>query len=273
MKERISRTVERAAAALRGLGGNARTAPDQALRYPPLAEDLAIYVIGDLHGRHDCLRAAHRRIDADRAQRRRRQTLEVYLGDYVDRGPDSSRVIETLIRRGATRPCRFLRGNHERVMSEFLAGRLDLEAWRKMGGYETILSYGQDPRHLANAGAAAAAMFLRQVPADHRAFLDGLCNAFAHGDYFFAHAGVRPGIALDAQEEQDLLWIRDPFLHADRDLGAIVIHGHSPVPEPELHRNRINIDTGAYATGRLTIACLDPDGVTILTVHAREARD
>jgi serine/threonine protein phosphatase 1 len=267
----IIRALHRVTAALRrARAGNLGAESEPA--YPRLVEDAAIYVIGDLHGRCDCLRAAHRWIDADRARLPRNATREIYLGDFIDRGPESCGVIDALIARAAGVDCRFLRGNHERVIIDFLAGRIDLGSWRSIGGYETILSYGQDPRLLSHLGEAAATVFARRLPVAHRAFLDALRDTYAVERYFFVHAGVRPDVALADQKEEDLLWIRDPFLASQADFGAIVVHGHSPVAEPEMRANRINLDTGAYATGRLAVARIDPDGVAVVQVDARTGR-
>ena len=228
-------------------------APD----FPGLEQGLAVYCIGDLHGRTDCLLAAHDLIDADCRTQNHVRVVEVYLGDYVDRGPDSAGVIDALLARAQQASCRFLRGNHERALCDFLDGRMPLESWRAIGGYETIMSYGVDPRTLARSGKDAPAVLARNMPQAHHAFLGSLVNAMTIGPYFFAHAGVRPGIPLEAQAEKDLLWIRDKFLASTEDFGAVVVHGHTPAPEPQLLFNRINLDTGAYATGHLGIARID----------------
>lgn len=237
-------------------------------QFPALGPGLAAYCIGDLHGRRDCLRAAHDLIDADCAARNHDFVTEICLGDYVDRGPDSAGVIDALMARAEQRTCHFLRGNHERAMSDFLDGRMPLESWRAFGGYETIMSYGLDPRTLARNEADAPAMLAERMPQAHRTFLASLVNSVRIQSYFFVHAGIRPGIPLHEQSEWDLLRIRDEFLESTEDFGAVVVHGHTPAAAPELLFNRINLDTGAYATGRVGIALIDSSGVTAFVASA-----
>lgn len=232
--------------------------------HPSLPLGLTAYAIGDVHGRSDLVDAVGAAIDRDAAARGG-ETIEIWLGDYVDRGPDSAGVVSRLIERARHRRLVAVRGNHEVMFEEFLAGRLDPEEWRRVGGFETLLSYGVDVRALSRAplerwvAAADAA-----VPAEHRAFLESLCDSFRLGDYFFTHAGVRPGVSLTRQVGDDLQWIRDEFLGDERDHGAVVVHGHTPVMEPEFRANRINLDTGAYMTGRLTCLAVDDAGPRLL---------
>lgn len=234
------------------------------LPYPALPHDVTLFCVGDIHGRLDCLQRIHARIDADIADRAARRPIEIYLGDYVDRGPESAAVITALLERQRQRRCIFLRGNHERIMATFLAGELPFSTWRGLGGDMTAMSYGLDPRHLASAGEAAAELLAERMPDQHRAFLGALRNSFRAGPYFFAHAGVRPGIDLRAQVEEDLLWIREEFLEERADFGAVVVHGHTPVAAPDMRRNRINIDTGAYATGNLSCLRIDNEGAAVV---------
>jgi serine/threonine protein phosphatase 1 len=164
-----------------------------------------------------------------------------------------------LIRRQQWREMVCLKGNHETLFAEFLEDPVVLSDWRHLGGFETLLSYGIVPsmsRELADQQKLAAA-FAQAVPESHRRFLSSLKSSFSCGDFFFVHAGVRPGIPLAKQSDYDLLWIRDEFLLSEEDFGKIVVHGHTPVREPEVLSNRINIDTGAYATGRLTCLVLE----------------
>lgn len=233
--------------------------------YPRLPQGLTAYAVGDIHGRSDLLDRIHAAIDEDMA-RRAGTFIEIYLGDYVDRGPDSIGVIERLLRRNRTHRMVMLRGNHEVMFENFLAGGVDPEEWRRVGGSETLLSYGVDVRGLARAprdrwvAAANAA-----VPPAHRAFLGALADAFPFEGYFFTHAGVRPGVPLPDQVSDDLQWIRDEFLGDSRDHGAVVVHGHTPTMEPEFAANRINLDTGAYVTGRLTCLVVDAEGPRVLS--------
>jgi serine/threonine protein phosphatase 1 len=185
----------------------------------------------------------------------------VFLGDYIDRGPASREVLDLLAARD--RSCRsvFLKGNHERYLIEFLGNPPILEDWQHWGGLETLMSYGVRPTLNANAKTQTqlAAALDQVLPDSHRQLLDKLESSFTCGDFFFVHAGVRPGVPLTKQREEDLLWIRQDFLFYEEDFSKIIVHGHTPVTEPEVHPNRINIDTGAYATGQLTCLVLEGD--------------
>ena len=130
----------------------------------------------------------------------------------------------------------------------------------------TLLSYGVTPTSRDNPQShQEAAKALREaMPVSHRRFLQHLALSFTCGDFFFAHAGIRPGIPLQEQSEQDLLWIRDDFLLHEEDFGKVVVHGHTAAMEPEIRPNRINIDTGAYATGRLTCLVLEGDQMSFM---------
>lgn len=227
--------------------------------YPPLTNGEAVYVIGDIHGRADLLDALHAEIDAAGDAR---QALEIYLGDYVDRGPDSAGVIERLVRRGRQRDLVLLRGNHEALFQQAMAGTLELREWARFGGLQTLRSYGIEPADWRD-GAHWVARLRERVPAEHATFLRGLLDSAWRGDYFFAHAGVRPGVPLGAQTSNDLCWIRREFLDDDRDHGAVVVHGHTLTEKPELRRNRINLDTGAYLSGRLTCLRIDHEGARL----------
>jgi serine/threonine protein phosphatase 1 len=155
----------------------------------------------------------------------------------------------------------FLKGNHEVYFTDFLNNPLILDDWRKYGGLETLISYGLRPsaKTTANQNVELAAELERLLPQSHRNFLLRLKTFYVCGDYFFVHAGVRPGIALNLQRENDLLWIRDEFLRYEKPFDKIIIHGHTPVLQPEILSNRINIDTGAYATGILTCLMIEAD--------------
>ena len=235
---------------------------DTAPTYPALPEGRVVYAVGDIHGRSELLERIHDAIDAASAAAHHVEDVtEVYLGDYVDRGPDSCGVVERLIARRVGHDVVCLRGNHEEMFEQFLHGEYAVENWQPAGGIETLMSYGIDPRPLATAPAAAwVEAALRRVPASHHEFLLGLRDSHRIGDYFFAHAGVRPGTPLADQVPEDLLWIRDLFLGDRSDFGAIVVHGHTPSMSPEFRRNRINIDTGAYLTSRLTCLRIDHRG-------------
>lgn len=235
-------------------------------RRPRVPDGIRIYAIGDIHGRVDLLEKLLNQIDADLVKNSSPQAMEVFLGDYVDRGPASREVLERLIERKSAREVIFLKGNHEALLARFATDPSVLEGWQRVGGLDTLMSYGitpsinADPR--VQAGLADA--FGRAFPESHRKFLGDLKTSFTCGDYFFAHAGVRPGIPLAEQREEDLLWIRQEFLLCEDDFGKIIVHGHTPVLQPDIRSNRINIDTGAYATGRLTCLVLESETVSIL---------
>jgi serine/threonine protein phosphatase 1 len=235
-------------------------------KHPKVPPGVRVYAIGDIHGRGDLLEQVLKRIDEDRAHAPVPHNIEVYLGDYVDRGPASRQVVDLLAERGRRHRTVFLKGNHEDLLANFLHDPTTLGTWRRLGGLETMMSYGVTPSINADPRAQAelAVAFHKALPPTHKHFLNDLKTSFTCGDYFFAHAGVRPGIALEKQREEDLLWIRQEFLHCEDDFGKIVVHGHTPVVEPDIRPNRINIDTGAYATGRLSCLVLETDTTRIL---------
>jgi diadenosine tetraphosphatase ApaH/serine/threonine PP2A family protein phosphatase len=228
---------------------------------PRAPEGIRVYAIGDIHGRVDLLTQTFARIDADRKTLAAEKALHVFLGDYVDRGPSSREVLDALIARGRRHPAVYLKGNHESYFLEFMHDPEILDTWRLYGGLNTLLSYGLTPSIIPDRqeSAALASGLRAKLPKSHLRFLSGLKPSFTCGDYFFVHAGVRPGVSLSHQQEEDLLWIRDEFLLHEEAYGKVVVHGHTPVVEPDIRSNRINIDTGAYATGRLTCLVLDDD--------------
>jgi serine/threonine protein phosphatase 1 len=231
-------------------------------RAPHLPPGVRIYAIGDVHGRADLLDPLFARIDAHIAAHTIARPIQVLVGDYVDRGPNSRGVLDRLIVRARLKEMVLLKGNHETCVLEFLRNPSMLQSWSQIGGLETLMSYGLTPslnadaatqRELADALGAA-------LPQAHLKFLGGLPLSFSCGEFFFVHAGVKPRVALEKQREEDLLWIRDEFLLYEEELGKIVVHGHTPVREIDIRPNRINIDTGAYATGQLS--CLVIQGET-----------
>jgi serine/threonine protein phosphatase 1 len=233
---------------------------------PRTPDGVRIYAIGDVHGRADLLSQLLAAIDADVASYQPTRAVEVLLGDYIDRGPQSREVLDILVARSERRQMVCLKGNHETYIPDFLRNPTILEQWRHFGGLETLMSYGVPPSINADEQQQReiAVAFDRALPESHRRFLADLRASFTCGDYFFAHAGVRPGIPLSQQHEQDLLWIREDFLLHEESFGKIVIHGHTPVAEPDIRPNRINIDTGAYATGRLTCLVLEGQDMMLL---------
>jgi serine/threonine protein phosphatase 1 len=230
-------------------------------RKPRLPPGLRIYAIGDIHGRADLLSRSFAAIDADVERRPAGRTIEVYLGDYIDRGPDSRGVLDLLVERRRVREAVCLKGNHEAFVLDVLTEPGKIAGWRQFGGLPTLMSYGLRPTVNPDAGEQIelSAALGRAMPEDHQAFLRGLSSSFSIGDYYFAHAGVRPGVALGAQRDEDLFWIRDDFLNSTADFGKYVVHGHTPVAAPDIRPNRVNIDTGAYATGKLTVLALQDD--------------
>jgi serine/threonine protein phosphatase 1 len=218
------------------------------------------YAIGDVHGRLDLLEQLLDAIERDVADRPQRKTALVFLGDLIDRGPDSRGVIERLrnFRHDRLKPY-FLTGNHEEVLLRLLDGeRGILENWLKYGGAQCMASYGFDPAKLEVRNERAALSMIRDViPQSHASFIGSFADTLRFGDYLFVHAGIRPGVDLSLQTQSDLRWIRSPFLEDRSDHGMIIVHGHTISTEPEFEPNRIGIDTGAYRTGRLTALALD----------------
>lgn len=236
------------------------------------------YAIGDIHGHLDLLLAVHAWIAADRAVTGDDLAPVVHLGDLVDRGPDSRGVIAHLADGiAAGQPWVVLRGNHDRMFAGFLGDiahhdpglRRDL-SWLhpRLGGAATLASYGvraASDRPVAPVHAEAVA----QVPAAHRRFLDALPSHHLRGEVLFVHAGIRPGVDLHAQTEDDLVWIRDPFLEDRRDHGVLVVHGHTALDQPTHYGNRVNIDSGAAYGGPLSAIVLEGRTVWQLTAHGR----
>jgi serine/threonine protein phosphatase 1 len=225
-----------------------------------------IYAIGDVHGRADLLARVVERIHDDVSQHDGRRVLLVFLGDYVDRGPDSRLVLEMLLALCREPDVVCLCGNHEMMLLRFLRDPAIWESWAQMGGAQTLLSYGVrvSQRLTPDDQIRAARDFAAAIPQGHLRFLENLPLVYESGTVLFVHAGVRPQIPLHRQAADDLLWIREPFLTFRGSFGRLVIHGHSPVEQPEIRPNRINIDTGAYATGRLTCLVLDGSRFTLL---------
>jgi serine/threonine protein phosphatase 1 len=238
-----------------------------------IPEGVRVYAVGDVHGRADLLEQIFAGIDADLTARPADVTIEIFLGDYIDRGPASSGVLDHLIERRHSHPTFCLKGNHEAYMMEFLQDPAILDEWSRYGGLETLLSYGLtpslnlDPDEKARLANALA----RALPDKHRHFLSSLRTTFTCGDFYFVHAGVRPGVPLEQQTEEDLLWIREDFLIHEEQFAKVIVHGHTPVPDSDIRPNRINIDTGAFATGRLT--CLVLEGQNLAVIQTGQILD
>jgi serine/threonine protein phosphatase 1 len=238
---------------------------DETPIYPGLSEDVVLYVVGDIHGCLEPLRRTHAAIDLDRTATSPGIYAEIYLGDYVDRGPDSSGVIDCLARRAKSHPTVFIKGNHDTMMEEFASGRRALSDWLPYGCADTLRSYGAS----AEAIASGAEDLPKLIPSHHQDFLSSCEYSYEVYGYFFTHAGVRPGRPLHQQSPEDLMWIRDDFLRHRGSFGAIVVHGHTPVPEAEFKPNRIGIDTGAYMTGQLSCLRIDREGPRMLKAGAK----
>jgi serine/threonine protein phosphatase 1 len=226
---------------------------------PQIPVGQRVYAIGDVHGRLDLLLPLLAHIRADTAARHPADSHVVFLGDLVDRGPYSAETIEFMISAMpgfATFHC--LMGNHEEAMLRALDPAADRaeNLWLKFGGYETLASYGV-PVAMLGDDIPPVDLLQRYIPARHRNFLQSLDDQIGFGDYLFVHAGIRPGVALAAQDSQDMRWIRGDFLDYRGDLGAFIIHGHSISAEPDVQVNRIGIDTGAYRSGTLTALGLE----------------
>jgi serine/threonine protein phosphatase 1 len=225
-------------------------------------EGARAYAVGDIHGRLDLLEGIIERIEADIASRPPRRNFIIFLGDLIDRGPDSAGVVERLrTYRHPDARMIFLGGNHEEVMLRLLAGEKDiLASWLKFGGAECAQSYGLEPDSLRLLDEIGALQLLRaKVPVEHIEFLSSFADTFRFGDYLFVHAGIRPGIGLEQQDLHDLRWIRDPFLSDAKEHGFVVVHGHTIVDRVEERPNRIAIDTGAYHSGVLTAVAIEDD--------------
>jgi serine/threonine protein phosphatase 1 len=218
------------------------------------------YAVGDIHGRLDLLDHLLARIEADIARRAPSRNHVVFLGDLIDRGPQSREVVERLLGWAPDRiePV-FLCGNHEEVLLRILAGEPAVLAdWLRFGGAECLRSYGLPPARLRGLNEADAIAAVRDaIPDAHRDFLASFADTFRFGDYLFVHAGIRPGLGLAAQEQKDLRWIRQPFLEDASDHGFVVVHGHTISEGVDERANRIGIDTGAYHSGVLTAVAVE----------------
>ena len=234
-----------------------------------------IYAVGDIHGRYDLMKAALATVAHDSAERAGgRLPMLVFLGDYVDRGPDSAKVLQALVwlqRRGEF-ALRLLKGNHEQGLLAFLEDPARGEPWLGYGGAATLQAYGvAPPPHGGEPGDLARARdaLLDQMPASHLQLLSELELMAIVGDYAFVHAGVRPDRPLHSQSERELLWIRQGFVDAPGPFEKVIVHGHTWLGEaPQVLEHRIGLDTGAYATGVLTVARLDEGAMQIFQARS-----
>jgi serine/threonine protein phosphatase 1 len=233
--------------------------PEMTDQFEISGDNMRLYIIGDIHGRSDLLDRIVDEINRDVDKVGDRECLTITLGDYVDRGPDSRGVLDRLSRNPFPTKYIALKGNHEVLLEAFLQDSSVADLWRRFGGLETLYSYGipTNDLMLGRGFDEAAHALSAAISEEHLAFFASLKPCVSIGTYFLCHAGVRPGVPLGQQNVDDLLWIRDEFLNSKQNFGKIVIHGHSPNALPEVRPNRVNIDTGAFATGRLTCVIVD----------------
>lgn len=242
------------------------------MKKPPSTGGELVYAVGDVHGCYDLLKLMLARVAQDFVRRAqgRRPTL-VFCGDYVDRGPESTRVIEAMIwlQKREDIELRALKGNHEQALLAFIDDPASAWPWLQFGGVETLAAYGVDPPDQDERDLwRARDDLLDRMPASHLRFLHGLELTAVIGDYAFVHAGIRPGRPLAKQTEDDLLWIRGGFLDVEGPFEKVIVHGHTWIDEqPQLVGPRIGVDTGAYSTGVLTAICLDGEEAEIIQVR------
>ena len=237
-----------------------RSAPQAAPPSARVPDGSRVYAIGDIHGRLDLLDRLRTVMVEDAKRHPIERKVVVYLGDYIDRGPDSRDVVDLLMRTQLPGfESVFIKGNHEDSLLRFLVEPEGEAAWMAYGGDATLYSYGVRPPDMrkANELAAARDVFAKALPDEHLVFFEALKLIHIEGDYAFVHAGFRPGIPIRLQKAEDLMWIRDEFLWSDADFGKVVVHGHSIADHPQIRPNRIGIDTGAFATGTLTCLVLE----------------
>jgi len=216
------------------------------------------YAIGDVHGCLEQLDRLLEAIDADLLGRTAKAHL-VFLGDVIDRGPQSAGVVDRLLHGPLPGEQQtFLLGNHEEIMLDCIDGNVEaLSLWLQFGGIQTLESYGLSSARIFDRLGSLSEAMREFIPADHIAFIRSFSDYLTLEDYLFVHAGIRPDIALDQQSPNDLRWIRSEFLDSVVDHGTVVVHGHSIVPEVEVRHNRIGVDTGCYRTGRLSALVLE----------------
>ncbi|HEX5257633.1 MAG TPA: metallophosphoesterase family protein [Sphingomicrobium sp.] len=243
---------------------------------PAGARGWRAYGIGDIHGRLDLLEQLLGMIEQDIAGRPARKVLLIFVGDLIDRGPNSAQVVERLrtYKHPGVRTL-FLLGNHEEVLLRILAGEADLiDKWRWFGGAQCLASYGLDAEKLTGLSDEDALALVRDaIPKEHVEFLESFDDSCRFGDYLFVHAGIRPGVEFDQQRQSDLRWIREPFLLDDTDHGFVVVHGHTIRPEVEMRPNRIGIDTGAYKSGVLTALAIEGSDSWLLDTRTAAEED
>ena len=239
-----------------------------------------VVAVGDVHGRLDLLDAMLARVreDFDGLAPGAPAPLLLFLGDLVDRGPDSAACLGRVshLSRHGPFPVLLLKGNHEQWFGRFLDDPAAGPRWARFGGDATLRSYGVEPpgpEGDVRDWVEARLKLLAAVPPSDVAFLGALPTRHLEGDYLFVHAGVRPGRALEAQSEEDLLWIRDPFLRSKQPSRYVVVHGHTPSRAPDLLPWRIGLDTEAWRSGRLSGVRLEGIGQALMEVRGPSAAE
>lgn len=239
-----------------------------------LPDGMRVYAVGDIHGCLATLDLLWQEIEQDLEKAPPADHRTIFLGDYVDRGPGSAGVLDWLIT-AQQRDNRLvtLRGNHDQLLYDFLTNplgnRIDIDLWLTHGGQETLESYAIAPvaPHQADADIVRCSAELAEaIPDQHRRFLEQAAFSHEIGDFFFVHAGIDPKNKLHQQLPEQLIWIREPFLSHHGLFEKVIVHGHTPVPEPDARRNRIAVDTGAVFGGALTAAVLEKTSVRFLSV-------
>lgn len=230
-----------------------------------------VYAVGDIHGRRDLLEMLIKAIEHDDARAPKADTTVILLGDLVDRGPDSAGVLRLARKWQNNRTVRILSGNHEEMFLRSFEEKDVLRHFLRHGGKETILSYGVEKKVFNAASLKETQKLLRDaVPDKHVDFVKGFENIIQVGDYLFVHAGIRPDKPIEVQKPKDLRWIREPFLSHTAPHGPVVVHGHTITDAPEDRGNRIGVDTGAYASGRLTALVLEGTGRRYIVAAEQE---
>lgn len=241
-------------------------------RKPRTEDGERIYAIGDVHGCYDEMIELLDLIAQDDAKRAgvAKKTI-LFLGDLIDRGPDSAKVVDYLVDLVEDYDNIFvLMGNHEQAFLEIARGRVELvDDWLRMGGRRTLRSYGIDPDWAARNGAALPMRMQEEIPRRHLKWLSRLPFCARSASYFFCHAGVRPGVPLKDQKQHDLLWIREDFISHKGGHEAVIVHGHNIEPDVLISPARIGVDTGAYKTGRLSAVMLEGTAVHTISTAAR----
>jgi serine/threonine protein phosphatase 1 len=240
-------------------------------RLPRIAFGERIYAIGDVHGRFDLLSALMGRISADAKERPARRTKLLFVGDLIDRGPDSAQVVDHLQTMSrVSRNLIVLKGNHEEVMVQSLRGDLEtFTAWLTFGGREALMSWGVSEKDLSLPIERVRELAVAAVPIQTLSWMATLPFSYRSGDFLFVHAGIRPGVPLRDQDPGDYLWIRDEFIESEAMHPAVIVHGHTICEHgPEIRRNRIGLDTGAYRTGRLSAVAFEGSRQWAITAEA-----